>query len=179
MTRQCPAQVAWPALQRPSCPAPSHPHSPCMSSAAALRKRNLAAVPACHWRVWAAAAVAPLLAWAAAGCLLPSRRVCGAPGGSCGASSSALGVVLELCAPGWLSQAPTRGPCLSPVPITAVRHTSYTETAHIHVCMSGAQNRGQKLPSPGLYSASGPFLLNRQTHAPASTSLPQHRFGWC
>ena len=70
------------------------------------------------------------------------RRLCAAitqgvwgSGGSCGAASSALGVVLEFCALGWLSQAPTRGPCLSPVPITAVRHTSYTETAHTHAYM--------------------------------------------
>lgn len=47
-----------------------------------------------------------LLAWAAAGCFLLSLRMFGAPGGSCGASSSALRVVLELCTLGRLSQAP-------------------------------------------------------------------------
>lgn len=43
--------------------------------------------------------------------------------------------------------------------------------------MSGTQNRGQKLPSLGLYSASGPFLLNKQTHAPASILCPNTGLG--
>ena len=175
MTRQCPAQGAWLAPQRPSCPAPSHPQSPCMSSAAALRKRNLAAVPVCHWRVWVAAAVAPLLAWAAAGCLLPSLRTCGAPGGSCGASSSALGVVLELCALGWLSQAP------SPVPVTAVRHTSYTETAHththtrVHVWNTESGSEATLSRSVLCFRSISFEQANTRTR---QHSLPQHRLGW-
>lgn len=49
----CDPAVPWPGVladtPAPLLPCPSLPRSSCMSSAAVLRKRNLAAVPVCHW----------------------------------------------------------------------------------------------------------------------------------